>query len=103
MTVAVTGATGQLGSLVIKHLLNKLPANQIVAVVRNIEKAAPLAAQGVEVRYGNYMDQASLVKAFIGIPKLLLISSPDAFDETLRMVQHANAIRAAKMAGVEHI
>jgi NAD(P)H dehydrogenase (quinone) len=103
MTVAITGATGKLGSLVVKHLLKKLPANQIVAVVRNTEKAAPLASLGLEIRYGNYMDPASLVKAFNGISKLLLISSPDAFDETLRMVQHANAVRSAKNAGVGHI
>jgi len=103
MTVAITGATGQLGNFVIKHLLKKLPANQIIAVVRNTEKAAHLASLGVEVRYGNYMDPSSLVKAFSGIPKILLISSPDAFDETLRMMQHANVIRAAKNAGVGHI
>lgn len=103
MTIAITGATGQLGNFVIKHLLKKIPANQIVAVVRNTEKAASLLSLGVEIRYGNYMDPASLVKAFSGISKLLLISSPDAFDETLRMVQHANVIRAAKNAGVGHI
>lgn len=103
MTVAITGATGKLGSLVVKHLLKKLPADQIVAVVRNTEKAAPLAGLGVEIRYGNYMDPASLVKAFNGISKLLLISSSDFFDETLRMVQHSNAVRAAKNASVEHI
>jgi NAD(P)H dehydrogenase (quinone) len=101
--VAITGATGKLGNFVVKHLLKKLPANQIVAVVRNMEKAAPLAGLGVEVRYGNYMDQASLVKAFSGVSKLLLISSSDAFDETLRMVQHANVVRAAKSADVGHI
>ena len=93
MTIAITGATGKLGNFVIKHLLKKLPANQIVAVVRNTEKAASLSSLGVEIRYGNYMDPASLVKAFSGISKLLLISSPDAFDETLRMIQHANVIR----------
>ena len=103
MTDAITGATGKLGSLVVTQLLKKLPADQIVAVVRNTEKAAPLASLGVEVRYGNYMDPASLVKAFKGISKLLLISSSDFFDETLRMIQHANAVRAAKSAGVEHI
>lgn len=103
MTIAVTGATGKLGNFVIKHLLKKIPANQVVAVVRNLEKAVSLASLGVDIRYGNYMDPASLVKAFSGIPKLLLISSPDAFDETLRMVQHTNVIRAAKNANVGHI
>ncbi len=103
MRVAVTGATGQLGNLVIQNLLKKLPANQIVAVVRNNEKAAPLANLGIEVRYGNYMDPSALVKAFENISKLLLISSSDAFDETLRMVQHANVIRPAKLADVKHL
>jgi NAD(P)H dehydrogenase (quinone) len=103
MTVAVTAATGQLGSLVMQHLLKKLPAKQIVAVVRNTEKAAPLAQKGIEVRYGNYLDPAALVKAFEGISKLLLISGSDAFDETLRLTEHVNVIRAAKIAGVKHI
>ena len=103
MTIAVTGATGQLGNLVVKHLLEKITANQVVAVVRNMEKAVSLANLGVDIRYGNYMDPASLIKAFSGISKMLLISSPDAFDETLRMVQHANVIRAAKNANVQHI
>ena len=103
MTVAITGATGKLGSLVVKHLLKEFPADRIVAVVRNTEKAATLASLGVEIRYGNYMDPASLVKAFNGISKLLLISSSDFFDETLRMIQHANAVRAAKCASIEHI
>jgi NAD(P)H dehydrogenase (quinone) len=103
MTVATTGATGQLGNFVIKHLLEKIPADQVVAVVRNLDKAAPLVKLGVEVRYGDYMDPASLVKAFGGISKLLLISSSAAFDETLRMTQHANVIRAAKIAGVKHL
>ena len=74
-----------------------------MAVVRNTDKAAPLASLGVEVRYGNYMDPAALVKAFSGISKVLLISSSDAFDETLRMMQHANVIRAAKNANIGHL
>jgi NAD(P)H dehydrogenase (quinone) len=68
MTIAVTGATGQLGNFVVKHLLKKLPANQVVAVVRNTEKAVSLASLGVDIRYGNYMDPASLVKALVEFP-----------------------------------
>jgi len=51
MSIAVTGATGQLGGLVIQHLLKKVPASQIIAIVRNVEKASTLADQGVEVRH----------------------------------------------------
>jgi NAD(P)H dehydrogenase (quinone) len=103
MKVAVTAATGRLGKFVIKHLLKKLPATQIAVVVRNPAKAAIFADQGIEIRYGNYNEPASLEKAFVGISKLLIISSPDAFDESVRWVQHGHAVKAAKGAGVTHI
>jgi uncharacterized protein YbjT (DUF2867 family) len=45
--IAITGATGQLGRLVIDALLQKVPANQIVAAVRHPEKAADLAAKAL--------------------------------------------------------
>ncbi|WP_424769246.1 SDR family oxidoreductase [Paenibacillus sp. sgz302251] len=104
MSIVITGATGQLGGLVVKHLLDrKVPANQIVAVVRNVEKASALAELGVELRQGDYNDRASLEKAFAGASKLLFIPSPDAHDETLRILQHANVAKAAKDAQVGHI
>lgn len=102
MSIVVTGATGLLGGLVIENLLKKVPASQIVASVRNPEKAAPLAARGVEVRRGDYMDPESLKSAFAGATKLLFIPSPDS-DDTLRILQHANVVNAAKAAGVKHI
>lgn len=102
MSIVVTGATGELGSLVIHHLLKKVPAAQITAVVRHVEKAAPLSGLGIEVRHGDYTDPASLQKAFAGASKLLFISSPDS-DDTLRIVQHANVVKAARDAGVQHI
>jgi NAD(P)H dehydrogenase (quinone) len=77
MSIFVTGATGELGSLVIGQLLKKVPANQITAIVRNVEKASALAELGVEVRYGDYMVSESLQHAFSGASKLLFISSPD--------------------------
>ena len=48
--IAITGATGQLGQLVISQLLQKVPANQLVALVRNPAKATELSAQGLQVR-----------------------------------------------------
>jgi NAD(P)H dehydrogenase (quinone) len=104
MAIIITGATGQLGGLAVQHLLDKkVSANQIVAVVRNVEKAAPLAALGIEIRHGDYNDGPSLEKAFAGASKILFVPSPDAHDETLRMAQHINVIQAAKKAGAGHI
>lgn len=98
--ILVTGATGHLGRLTIEFLLNKVPANQIAALARTPEKAADLAAKGVEIRQGDYHDYASLVAAFKGVDKLLLVSSSDFND---RAGQQINAINAAKEAGVKHI
>lgn len=95
--IAITGATGQLGRLVIDALLKTVPANQIVAAVRSPEKAADLAALGVQVRKGDYTDAASLVAAFQGASKLLLISSSEVGQ---RAPQHRAVIDAAKQAGV---
>jgi len=95
--IAVTGATGQLGQLVIKHLLSKTNADQIVALVRDVEKAQPLIELGVEVRYGDYSQPKTLVESLQGISKLLLISSSEVGQ---RVPQHRNVIDAAKQAGV---
>lgn len=95
--IAITGATGQLGRLVIEQLLNEIPASQLVALVRNPAKAAGLAAQGVTVRAADYSDAASFDHALTGVEKLLLISSSEI---GRRVVQHRNVIEAAKRAGV---
>jgi NAD(P)H dehydrogenase (quinone) len=102
MSIVITGATGQLGGLVIQNLLKTVPASEIVAVVRNVKKASAFADLGVEVRQGDYLDPESLQKAFAYADKLLFISSPDS-DDTLRVVQHANVVKAARDAGVKHI
>lgn len=98
--IAVTGATGQLGQLVIKHLLTKTTADQIIALVRNIEKAQPLVDLGIEVRQGDYSQPESLTAALDGVSKLLLISSSEVGQ---RAPQHRNVIDAAKQAGVSLI
>ncbi|HGG9147468.1 TPA: SDR family oxidoreductase [Enterobacter cloacae] len=95
--IAITGATGQLGRLVIEQLLKTVPANQIVAIVRNPAKAEALSQQGIVVRQGDYTDQAALTTALKGVKKLLLISSSEAGQ---RATQHQNVINAAKAAGV---
>ena len=96
----VTGASGQLGSLVVADLVKKVPAQNVVALVRRPESVASLEALGVEVRIGDYTDPSSLEKAFRGIDRLLLISASEVGKRT---AQHKNAIDAAKAAGVGFI
>ena len=91
--IVVTGASGQLGKLVIQFLLEKIPASEIIAAVRNPEKAIDLAELGIQVRQADYNDPASLKQAFHGAKKILLISSSEIGQRT---AQHANVISAAK-------
>jgi NAD(P)H dehydrogenase (quinone) len=96
--IAVTGATGQLGRLVIASLLERVPAATVVAAVRNPDAAADLAAHGVEVRLADYDTPDTLAGAFAGAAKVLLISS-NALGQRVR--QHKAAIDAAQGAGVD--
>ncbi|MCR8547197.1 NAD(P)H-binding protein [Salipiger sp. P9] len=93
----VTGASGQLGALAIDALLETVPASEVGALVRRAEAAAPLEAKGVTVRVASYDDPAALETAFAGVERLLLVSSSEVGQ---RAAQHANAIAAAKAAGV---
>ncbi len=66
MMIVVTGASGQLGRLVIEALLKTVPANNIVAAVRNPAKVSDLAARGVQVIFADYSNPASLEAALEG-------------------------------------
>jgi NAD(P)H dehydrogenase (quinone) len=98
--IAITGASGQLGRLVIEDLLKTVKAEEIVAVVRNPAKVEDFARRGVQVRAADYGDVSALAKAFSGVEKVLLISSSEVGQ---RAVQHGNIIAAAKQAGVKLI
>jgi len=100
MKIAVTGATGQLGQLVVNGLLEKGTSIKVIAVVRDEKKALPLVKRGAEVRVAHYGDPAALKAAFSGVDRLLLISSSEVGQ---RIEQHKNVINAAKAAGVKHI
>lgn len=95
----VTGATGQLGRLVIDALLERVPASAIVAGVRDPAKeaAAAIRDKGIEVRVADYARPETLVRALAGVDRLLLISGSEIGK---RKEQHRNVIAAAKEAGV---
>lgn len=97
MTIAVTGATGQLGRLVIAALKSKVPASDILALARSPAKAADL---GVSAREADYARPETLGPALAGVDTLLLISSSEIGQRT---AQHQAVIDAAVQAGVGRI
>jgi len=97
MKIAVTGATGQLGHLIIDRRRGKVAQGDIVALARTPAKAADL---GVEVREADYERPDTLGPALAGIDTLMLISGSEVGQ---RAAQHRNLIEAAKQAGVRRI
>lgn len=95
--ILVTGATGQLGRLVIDELLRHLPASRIVAAARNPAAAGDLGERHVELRPADYGDPGSVDAAMVDIGRVLLISSSAV---GVRVLQHRNVVEAAKRAGV---
>lgn len=96
----VTGASGQLGRLVVAALVERAGPAAVAAIVRDPARAAGLFAEGVTVREGDYDRPETLDAAFAGAERLLLISSNAIGD---RVAQHRNVIEAAKQAGVARI
>lgn len=99
MKIGVNGASGQLGAAVVNELNTRATGHSIVAISRSPDKAG---AAGVEARFGDYDDAASLAKAYQGLDRLLLIPGLD-LRPGARAAQLRTAIDAATAAGVEHI
>lgn len=97
MKIAITGAAGQLGRLVVDELKRQMEDFGIVAIVRSAPKAQDL---GVEIRVADYDEPDTMEKTLIGIDRLLLISGSEVGK---RITQHSNIIQAAKKAGVKWI
>jgi NAD(P)H dehydrogenase (quinone) len=98
MSLIVTGATGALGRLTIEHLLKRgVPATGIVATGRAVNRISDLAERGVQLRFADYADPASLRAAFAGATRLLLVSGSAPGPQ--RVQEHRNAIEAASEAG----
>jgi NAD(P)H dehydrogenase (quinone) len=98
--IVVTGATGQLGRLIVKALLKKTAPSLVVAAVRSPDKAADLAQAGVNVRAADYDRPETLAAALQGAEKVLLISGNVIGH---RVTQHRAVIDAARKAGVQLI
>jgi len=99
--IIVTGATGALNGATVDHLLDRMPASEIVVAVRDRAKAQRFADRGVAVRHGDYADADSLPGAFEGADQLLLVSQNEPTADTVSL--HRTAIEAAVTAGVGRI
>ncbi|MFM0730500.1 SDR family oxidoreductase [Paraburkholderia sediminicola] len=103
-TIFVTGASGQLGQLVIRHLLARgVTHNRIIAGTRSPEKLAGLAASGIEVRKADFEDPEGLTEAFKGVGTALIISTDAVDGADRRLKQHRNAVLSAAEADVKRL
>ncbi|BAJ33249.1 MULTISPECIES: NAD(P)H-binding protein [Kitasatospora] len=100
MSIVVTGATGQLGRLVIEELLTRVPAAEVAAAVRDQDRAADLAARGVELRTADYDRPETLADAIRPGDTVLLISGNEIGRRT---AQHGAVIDAAQAAGAARL
>ena len=99
--LVITGANGQLGADIMDNLLRMVPANQLVASVRDPSQATALAERGVQVRAGDFAQPESLPAAFAGATQVLIISANKLGEEARRL--HRAAIEAARAAGARRI
>lgn len=97
MTIAITGASGQLGQLALHHLATLCGRDSLLALARD---PAKLETTGIASRRFDYKAVETLVPALDGVETLVLISSSEFED---RVGQHANVIDAARTAGVGRI
>ncbi|HMO11938.1 MAG TPA: NAD(P)H-binding protein, partial [Actinotalea sp.] len=97
----VTGATGQLGPLVVEELIRRgVPADQLVAAGRQVSRLAVFAERGLRACAIDYDQPASLGRAFDGVHTLVLVSGTEV---SRRVQQHASVVEAAGAAGVARL
>ena len=99
--ITITGATGALNGATLDHLLERMPAKEVVVTMRDTTTAQPFTDRGLQVRHADYADPASLPAAFEGADQLLLVSSSDPAADAVAL--HRAAIDAAVAAGVERV
>lgn len=98
MKIAVTSASGQLGSAIAKQLIREIGKDNVIGIARTPVKAKHL---GIEIRKGDYNNRKDLDKALQGVDAVLLVSGMD--EPQKRIQQHRNVIEAAKANGVQKI
>jgi NAD(P)H dehydrogenase (quinone) len=98
MKIGVSGASGHLGKAVMSELLKRAAGHEIVAISRTPDNVA----RDAQAHFGDYDQPDSLVKAYAGLDRLLIITTV-APEPGKRGAQNIAAIDAAVKAGVKHI
>ena len=98
MKIAITAASGQLGTEIVKATVTLLSKENVIGLARTPDKAKNL---GIEIRSGDYNDKGILEKSLQSVDTVLLVSGMDAPDK--RIEQHRNVIQAAQNSGVKKI
>lgn len=107
--IIVSGASGQLGGFVVDELLARgVAPSDLILVSRTPEELARYTAMGASARFGDFTQPESLIEAYAGGDKMLLISlntrgNPNPRVATERPELQRTAIQAAVAAGVRHI
>jgi NAD(P)H dehydrogenase (quinone) len=96
VTLAVTGATGELGGRVARRLAGRGVAQRLV--VRDPARAPALP--GAEVAQATYGNGEAMRRALDGVATMLLVSASEDAD---RVRLHTTAVDAAVAAGVERV
>src|SRR5579872_3990750 len=102
MKVGITGASGQLGTALVRHALDRTSATNIIAITRNPGKVEPFSQQGIEVRAGDFSQPSALAAAFRDIDRLVIIPTTE-LRPGVRIQQHRAAIEAAAGSGIQHL
>jgi NAD(P)H dehydrogenase (quinone) len=101
VSIVITGASGAFGRMAAAQLLTKIEPAELVLVTRTPAALADFARRGASVRFGDFDQRESLLEAFTGADRLLLISTLDVGKRRQR--QHQTAVSAAVQAGVGHV
>jgi NAD(P)H dehydrogenase (quinone) len=102
MNIGITGASGQMGTALLRYALARVSPSNIVAITRNPGKLEHFAGQGVQVRAGDFSESEGLPGAFRGIDRLVIIPTTD-LQPRVRARQQWNAVAAAVHSGVRHV
>jgi NAD(P)H dehydrogenase (quinone) len=101
--IIVSGASGELGGLVVDELLDRgVAASRLILVSRTPNALARYAGMGASTRFGDFTQPESLAAAYEGGDRMLLISINTGIGAE-RADLHKNAIDAAAAAGVQHV
>ena len=98
MKIAITAASGKLGTEIVKATVSLVGKEHVIGLARTPSKAKNL---GIPVLPGDYNAKDALEKSLMSVDIVLLVSGMDAPEK--RIDQHRNVIQAAKNVGVKKI